>query len=226
MLLDIGDLDEAIRQLNAAVQHEPENSLTNALLSQAFTRKEAYGEGEKFGREAVRINPGHAEAHFMLAEALRGGKKCDESKKEYETYLRLSDFDSKLAGKLNYYMLGYLVGMGKKKRAAQTDIWRELQFMANFGLCDCDRMSQQFDSAIHHCQVALTQDPKDPIAHYDLAIAYSQKFNQTKSAGLLAAAKTHFETVVQLNPDMAEAEKAKKYIANIDQVFSKLNSPQ
>ena len=226
MLLDIGDLDEAIRQLNAAVQHEPENSLTNALLSQAFTRKEAYGEGEKFGREAVRINPGHAEAHFMLAEALRGGKKCDESKKEYETYLRLSDFDSKLAGKLNYYMLGYLVGMGKKKRAAQTDIWRELQFMANFGLCDCDRMSQQFDSAIHHCQVALTQDPKDPVAHYDLAIAYSQKFNQTKSAGLLAAAKTHFETVVQLNPDMAEAEKARKYIANIDQVFSKLNSPQ
>jgi tetratricopeptide (TPR) repeat protein/uncharacterized caspase-like protein len=226
MLLDIGDLDEAIRQLNAAIQHEPNNSLTNALLSQAFTRKEAYGEGEKFGREAVRINPGHAEAHFMLAEALRGGKKCDESKKEYETYLRLSDFDSKLAGKLNYYMLGYLVGMGKKKRAAQTDIWRELQFMANFGLCDCDRMSQQFDSAIRHCQVALTQDPKDPVAHYDLAIAYSQKFNQTKSAGLLAAAKTHFETVVQLNPDMAEAEKAKKYIANIDQVFAKLGSVQ
>ena len=154
MLLDIGDLDEAIRQLNASVQHEPENSLTNALLSQAFTRKEAYDQGEKFGREAVRINPGHAEAHFMLAEALRGDKKCDESKKEYETYLRLSDFDSKLAGKLNYYMLGYLVGMGKKEALRPKPIsGARLQFMANFGLCDCDRMSQQFDSAIRHCQV-------------------------------------------------------------------------
>ncbi len=224
MLLDIGDVDEAIRQLNAAIVHEPDNSLTNTLLSQAFTRKEAYSEAEKFAREAIRINPGHAEAHFMLAEALRGDKKCGESKKEYESYLRLSDFDSKLAGKLNYYMLGYLVGMGKKKRAAQTDIWRELQFMANFGMCDCDRMSQQFDSAIRYCQLALTQDPKDPIAHYDLGIAFSQKFNQSKSAGLLAAAKTHFETVVQLNPDTAEADKAKKYIANIDRVLFALNS--
>jgi len=30
----------------------------------------------------------------------------------------LSDFNSKLAGKLNYYALGYLIGFGKKKRAA------------------------------------------------------------------------------------------------------------
>ena len=46
-----------------------------------------------------------------------------------------------------------------------------------------------------------------------------------KSPGLLAAAKTHFETVVQLNPDTAvEAEKAKKYIANIDLVLAKMNS--
>jgi uncharacterized caspase-like protein/tetratricopeptide (TPR) repeat protein len=224
MLLDIGDLDEAIRQLNAAVLLAPDNSLTNALLSQAFTRKGAYSEGEKFGREAIRINPGHAEAHFMLAEALRGGKKCGESKREYEAYLRLSDFDSKLAGKLNYYMLGYLAGMGKKKRAAQTDIWRELQFLANFGLCDCERMSKQFDSAIHYCEVALSQDPKDPIAHYDLAVTFAEKFNESKSAGLLSAARAHFETVVQLNPDTAEAEKSRTYIANIDRVLVALGA--
>jgi tetratricopeptide (TPR) repeat protein/uncharacterized caspase-like protein len=219
MLLDIGDLDEAIRQLDAALRLQPANSLTNALLSQAFTRKGAYGEAEKFARDAVRINPGHAEAHFMLAEALRGGKKCDESKKEYQAYLRLSDFDSKLGGKLNYYMLGYLAGFGKKKRAAQTDIWRELQFLASFGLCDCERMSKNFDSAIRYCQAALRQDPKDPTAHYDLALTFTERFNQTKSAGWLAAAKTHFETVIQLNPDTVEAEKSKKYVANIDRVL-------
>ena len=36
---------------------------------------------------------------------------------EYAEYLRLSDFDSKLAGRLNYYVVGFLVGLGKKKRA-------------------------------------------------------------------------------------------------------------
>jgi uncharacterized caspase-like protein/tetratricopeptide (TPR) repeat protein len=224
MLLDIGDLDEAIRQLNAAELRDPANSMTNRLLSQAFTRKEAYGEGEKYGREAIRINPNDAEAHFMLAEALHGGKKCEESEKEYQAYLRLSDFDSKLAGKINYYMLGYLVGMGKKKRAAQTDIWREMQFLANFGLCDCERMSKRFDSAIRYCQLALNQDQKDPIAHYDLALSFAEKFNESKGAGWLTAAKSHFETVIQLNPETSEAEKSKKYIANIDRVLVALSA--
>ena len=224
MLLDVGDLDEAIRQLNAAAVHEPNNSLTQALLAQAFTRKQAYGEGEKFGREAVRINPGHAEAHFMLAEALHGAKKCAESKQEYLAYLKLSDFDSKLAGKLNYYLMGYLVGMGKKKRAAQTDIWRELQFLANFGICDCERLSKNFDSAIRYCQVAISQDSKDIFAQYALGVTLAEKFNQSKSAGFLAAAKTHFDAVVQLNPDTAEASNSRKYLANINRVLVALST--
>lgn len=224
MLLDVGDLDEAIRNLNAAVQRDPSNSLTNTLLSQAFTRKGAWSEGERYGREAVRLNAGHAEAHFMLAEALRREKKCDESKREYQAYLKLSDFDSKLAGQLNYYMLGYLIGMGKKKRAAQTDIWRELQFMANFGMCDCERMAKNADAAIRYCQKALTQDPQDLFAHYDLGLTYMGKFNQDNSSGLLDAAKQHFERVVQINPDAAEAGNAKTYIGKIDVLLQAMNT--
>jgi len=219
MLLDLGDLDESIRQLNASVVKEPGNSLTNSLLAQAFIRKGALAEGERFARESIRLNAGHAEAHFWLAEGLRFSKQCAESRKEYAEYLRLSDFDSKLAGKLNYYVLGYLAGIGKKKRAAQTDIWRELQFMAHFGLCDCARMSKEYDVAIRSCQQALSLDHSDLFAHYALGVTYAEKFNSQKSAGLLAAAKTHFETVVRLNPEAQEAEKAKKYVANINQVL-------
>lgn len=219
MLLDLGDLDESIRQLNASVVKEPGSSLTNSLLAQAFIRKGALPEGERFARESIRLNAGHAEAHFWLAEGLRFGKQCPESRREYAEYLRLSDFDSKLAGKLNYYVLGYLAGIGKKKRAAQTDIWRELQFMAHFGLCDCARMSKDYDGAIRSCQQALSLDNGDLFAHYALGVTYAEKFNGQKSAGLLAAAKSHFETVVQLNPEAQEAEKAKKYVANINQVL-------
>ncbi len=219
MLLDLGDLDESIRQLNASVQKEPGNSLTNSLLAQAFIRKGALPEGERFARESIKLNPGHAEAHFWLAEGLRFGKQCPEARREYNEYLRLSDFDSKLAGKLNYYVLGYLAGIGKKKRAAQTDIWRELQFMAHFGLCDCARMSKEYDVAIRSCQQALSLDHADLYAHYALGVTYAEKFNAQKSAGLLAAAKTHFETVVKLNPEAQEADKARKYVANINQVL-------
>jgi uncharacterized caspase-like protein/tetratricopeptide (TPR) repeat protein len=219
MLLDLGDLDESIRQLNASVVKEPGNSLTHSLLAQAFIRKGALSEGERFARESIKLNAGHAEAHFWLAEGLRFGKQCGESRREYSEYLRLSDFDSKLAGKLNYYVLGYLAGIGKKKRAAQTDIWRELQFMAHFGLCDCARMSKEYDVAIRSCQQALSLDNADLFAHYALGVTYAEKFNAQKSAGLLAAAKTHFEAVVKLNPEAVEAEKAKKYVTNINQVL-------
>ena len=223
MLLDLGDLDESIRQLNASVVKEPGNSLTHSLLAQAFIRKGALSEGERFARESIRLNAGHAEAHFWLAEGLRFDKKCPESRREYAEYLRLSDFDSKLAGKLNYYVLGYLAGIGKKKRAAQTDIWRELQFMAHFGLCDCARMSKEYDVAIRSCQQALSLDNSDLFAHYALGVTYSEKFNAQRSAGLLAAAKGHFETVVKLNPEAQEAEKAKMYVMNINRVLLSLN---
>ena len=212
-------MDESIRQLNASVVKEPGSSLTNSLLAQAFIRKGALPEGERFARESIRLNAGHAEAHFWLAEGLRFSKQCPESRREYGEYLRLSDFDSKLAGKLNYYVLGYLAGIGKKKRAAQTDIWRELRFMAHFGLCDCARMSKEYDVAIRSCQQALSLDNGDLFAHYALGVTYAEKFNAQKSAGLLAAAKTHFETVVRLNPEAQEADKAKKYVANINQVL-------
>ena len=126
-LLDVGDLDGAVRQLDASLRHDPKSSLANSLMAQALTRKGALAEGERFAREAIRLNPGHAEAHFWLAEGLHLEKRCPEAEQQFNEYLRLSDFDSKLAGKINYYVLGYLVGMGRKKRAAQTDIWRELR---------------------------------------------------------------------------------------------------
>ena len=234
MLLDLGDVDGSIRQLNASVVKEPGSSLTNSLLAQAFLRKGVFAEGEirkgalaeaqRFSRESIRLNAGHAEAHFYLAEGLRFSNQCPESRREYSEYLRLSDFDSKLAGKLHYYALGYLIGIGKKKRAAQTDIWRELRSMAHFGLCDCARMSKEYDAAIRSCQHALSFDNSDLFAHYTLGITYAEKFNIQNSVGFLAAAKTHFETVVRLNPGTEQAGNANGYVAKINQALVALPS--
>src|SRR5262249_26089608 len=127
MLLDRGDMDEAIRQLNAAVQKEKENSTAWYLLTGAVAGNDAFGQSVVAGREAVKLDPQRAEPHFWLAESLRMLKQWKEAETEYNTYLKLSDFDSKLAGKLNYYVLGSLIGFGKKKRAAQTDIWKDLR---------------------------------------------------------------------------------------------------
>jgi tetratricopeptide (TPR) repeat protein len=222
MLMDRGDLDEAVRQLNTAVQREKDNGTAWYLLAVALARKEAYDQSVQAAREAIRIEPNRAEAHFWLAESLRILKNWKESESEYNRYLELSDFDSKLAGKLNYYILGSLIGFGKKKRAAQTDVWREMRSEANFGLCDSISHQKRLDEAISHCQQALAYDPTDPFAHYLLGRTFSEKFNQAHEIGLLAAARTHFDQVVALNPDTNEAANSRKYIKNIDDVLAQV----
>ncbi len=147
-------------------------------------------------------------------------KNWKDAEAEYTRYLALSDFDSKLAGKLNYYVLGSLIGFGKKKRAAQTDVWREMRSEANFGLCDSTNHQKRYDDAIGYCQEALVYDASDPFAHYLLARTFAEKYNQAGGLGLLAAARTHFDEVITLNPDTNEAAKSRKYIQNIDMVLA------
>ncbi len=216
MLLDTGATDEAIRQLNVAVTRDKDNGMSWYLLAQAYRLKESYAQSIEAAHNAIRLIPSKAEAHFWLAESLRMNAGYDESKKEYLQYLKLSDFDSKLAGQLNYYVLGYLVGFGKKKRASQQDIWRDLRSLAYFGLCDCEHKLSRFDGAIEYCGKSLGYDPKDPYVHYALGLALSKKASQNGMVELLAAARTHFTTMLEINPDLAEADFARKNIASID----------
>ena len=216
MLLDSGDLDEAIRQLNAVVQRDTRNSLAWSLLAQALCRKDIYVDSVEAARKAIKLSPNNAEVHLWHAESLRRMTKFRESIPEYQSYLRLSDFDSKLAGKLNYYALGYLIGMGKKKRANLTDVWKELRSLSYFGLCDSERRVGDYDLAIRHCQQALSYDAADPMAHYALALAYGKKGEKDGTVETYAAARQHFRDMLAINPDLEEATIAKKNVAAID----------
>ena len=222
-LLDAGDLDEAVRQLNVVTLRQPDNGMGWYLLSQAFARKGDYKDGKDAAEQATAKTPKNAEAHFWLAECMRQLNMPDDAEREYNQYLALSNFDSGFGGKLNYYLAGYLFGAGTKTRAAQTDIWRELRGQANLGICDCEWMQKQYDSAIQSCQQALTYIPKDLFANYRLGLVYTLKFNQQNSLGLLAAAKEHFEAVVTANPDTDEAGRSRKYIQMIDNALAKSN---
>ncbi|MCC7175516.1 MAG: caspase family protein [Bryobacterales bacterium] len=216
MLLDIGDADEAIRQLTVVVRRDSKHAMAYYLLAQAFRMKEQYAQSVEAARTAIRLNPANPEPHFWLAESLRLGGNYDEAAAEYGEYLRLSDFDSKLAGKLNYYVLGFLAGFGKKKRAAQQDIWKDLRSLAYFGICDCRRKQSDWDAAIFNCQKALTYDPEDPYVHYALGLAYARKAQASGSVESLPAARQHFAAMLRINSDMSEAEYARKNLASID----------
>ncbi len=222
VLLDGGNLDEAVRQLDVVTRREPDRGWAWYLLSQAYARKDDFVQGRTAAENAIRLTPKNAEAHFWLAECLRMLKMPADAGREYNQYLALSNFDTGTAGQLNYYILGSLFGMGKKSRATQADIWKELHGDANFGLCNCERMQKQFEPAIAHCQKALTFRPNDVAVNYRLGELFSEEFNQQQQLGLLAAAKLHFAAAIAANPDTIEAGRAKKYVKNIDDELAKV----
>jgi tetratricopeptide (TPR) repeat protein len=216
MLLDIGNTDEAIRQFTTVLNHEPDNAFALTNLSECYRMKGLYPDSIEAAQKAIKRAPQYAEPHLWLAESLRLSGKFDASKTEYNNYLQLSNFQSGVGGQLNYFVMGYLVGMGKRKRAAQQDIWKDMHSTAYFGLCDCERKLGSLNKAIINCQKALTFDPSDAYTHYALALSFAKQGSQIGSYEMLAAALMHFESMLKINPDLQEAGFAKQNIMTIE----------
>jgi tetratricopeptide (TPR) repeat protein len=227
-LLDQGGLDEAVRQLNAAIEKKTNDGTALYLLSQAYAREGDFAAGKKAALRATSVAPGNGEGHFWLAECERHLNEAAEAEAEYRQYLKLTNFNSGALGNANYYVVGFLLGMGKKHHAAEQDIWKEQQGQANLGICDCEWMQKRYDAAIPFCEKALALMPSDLWANYRLGVIYIEQANAHAQAvntaspasggvtDLLKAARTRFTNVVTVNPDTDEAGRARQYIARID----------
>jgi tetratricopeptide (TPR) repeat protein len=200
MLLDTGSVDEAIRQIDIVLTRQPDHAVAWTMLAQADRFKELYPQAIEAARKAIQLSPKNGEPHLWLADSLRLSNKMADAIPEYVQYLKLSDFDSKLAGQLNYYVLGSLFGIGRKKRAAERDIWKDLRSLAYFGICECHRLQADYDQAIGYCQKTLSYDARDPYAHYALGLSYMHKYNQDQSIALLYPARSHLQEVIDHQP--------------------------
>jgi tetratricopeptide (TPR) repeat protein len=232
MLLDLSDLNEAARQLNDVRRTAPDRASIYHLLAQVLLRQKAYEQAIAASRTSVKLDPDHPEAHFWLAESLRrsgelfvsnpslGRPRWEEARLAYVRYLKLSDFESTLAGKLHYNVLGYLFGMGKKQRPEQADIWRDFRSIAYAGLGDCERLLGRYDVAIPLFQRSLHYDRDDALVHYALGLTYAQKADVAQSLEMLPPAEQHFRRVIEVNPHLDEAKEAGQYIARIRAVLA------
>jgi tetratricopeptide (TPR) repeat protein len=220
MLLDIGSVDEALRQINTVLVRDAKNVEALTMQAQAYRLKELYPQSIASATKAVALSPKASEPHLWMGDSLRLSGKLPEARTEYDQYLKLSDFDSHLGGQLNYFVLGSLFGVGKKHHAATHDIWSELRSLAWFGICDCERRQSQFDQAIASCQKSLSYYPNDPFAHYALGLSYMYKAKATDSVAELGPAVKHFQEMLAINPDMDEAKYARQNITNIQKLIA------
>ena len=221
MLLDNADTDGSIREFDAVLRRKPNDAVTLTNQAQAYRMKGLYKESIESGQRAVGLAAEYAEPHLWIAESMRLSNQFDASRVEYAKYLQLSNFQSKIGGQLNYYLVGSLIGLGKKKRAAQQDIWRDLRSIAWFGMCECDEKLKNFTRAIPACQKSLTYDPSDAYTHYVLAMSYLREGAQVGNLPMLAAAAQHFQTMLQLNPNLEEASYARTNLTSIEKALAK-----
>jgi tetratricopeptide (TPR) repeat protein len=219
-LLDRLDTDEAIRQLNTVTQREPNNDVALRTLAQADRIKGLYDRAIEAAQKAIQLAPTVGEPHLWLGDSLRLSNREAESEAEYLTYLKLTNFDPKLSGQLNYYVIGSLIGFGRRKRAAEQDIWRDLRSLAYFGLCDSEKRLKHYDTAIKFCQRSLSYSPQDPFAHYAIGLTYMYRAQANQSVADLDLARDHLRQMIVINPDMDEAKNATANIANIQQAIA------
>jgi len=217
MLLDRGDTDSAIRELTFVERQDPKSATALYLAAQAYLMKESYPAAIESARRSMALAPNNPEPHLFLAEGLKLSSQCPAAIAEYHSYLRLSDFDSGVAAKLNYYLGGYLHGRGKKSRASQTDIWKELRSIAWAGLGDCERVENRPERAIEAYKRALSYG-NDARVHFAAGCAYTAEAERDGNCEPLTAAYLHFKQSVKLNPDLAESLLAAKYMAKIDSI--------
>ena len=69
----------------------------------------------------MRLAPKVAEPHLWMADSLRLTGNYADARSEYNECLTLSDFDSKLAGQLNYNVLDFLAGFCNKETRRATE---------------------------------------------------------------------------------------------------------
>jgi tetratricopeptide (TPR) repeat protein len=126
------------------------------LLAQCYRMKDAYPQAVEAGRKAIQINPSNGEAHFWLAEGLRMSGDYAGAVTQYTEYLRLSDYDSKLAGQLNYYVLGYLEEHG----IGSVAVARHHNLVARLGFFECSDQHHEGVGAacVAHCGEHLLLD--------------------------------------------------------------------
>ena len=222
-LLDSGDMDEAIRQLNVVTQRDPKSGMAFYLLSQAFARKGDFDDAIQAARQAIQLPPQRGGP--LLARRIAAPEKpVSRSRSPVQRVPCAFQLRQRYGWQDQLLPRRIPARRRRKKRAAQTDIWKELRGQANTGLCDCEWLQKKYDTAIHYCQTALTFTPNDLFTNYRLGILYAEQYNKSGSVSLLAAARKHFENVVEQNPDANEADRSRKYIRNIDAVLSQQSS--
>jgi tetratricopeptide (TPR) repeat protein len=182
LLVERGQIDEAIGHLEKVVAIEPSNSEAHNNLGAALARRGQLDEAMRHYQRALELKPGFADAHNNLGAALVRRGQLDEAMRHYQRALELrpdyaeahNNWGAALArrGRLDEAMRHYQRALEIKPDYAEAH--------NNLGAALAAR--GRIDEAIGHYQQALQINPSYAQAHYNLGLALAARGRTDEAA--------------------------------------------
>ena len=167
--------DEAIEQLQAALNQRPDIAKLHYHLGRAFEGRRQWDQAIREYQEATKLNPYYIEAYNNLGMALGRKGLPDEAIHQFQRALQLApDFND-----LHYNLGNALARTGRLAEAAEQ--FREVLKLKPDDAAACNNLGivlfrgKQVDEAIRQFQEALKLRPDYPEAQQNLAAALRQK---------------------------------------------------
>jgi tetratricopeptide (TPR) repeat protein len=192
--------DQAIAEINKAIRLKSDDPGMHELWGIVLC--DAKGEYDKAileFKEAIRLDPRHAQTHFNLGQANRKKGQIDDAIRAYREAVRLKpdygEAHNRLAVALkdNRQFDEAIAEFGEAIRRDPKNADPHI----NLGAYWCD-VKQDYDRAIAEFSEANRLKPKEPITHFNLGIAFRKK-------GLLDQAISEFAEATRLKPNYGQA---------------------
>jgi membrane associated rhomboid family serine protease/cytochrome c-type biogenesis protein CcmH/NrfG len=203
LALERGRADEAIRTLQGAVRHDPDNTDALYLLAQAYMRKNDYAHAQEALERVVKLDPRNITAHFILGLNYAGQKQYEDARRVFANLTQQQPNNSNawelLAASLDGLnreeeaINAYQKAISLNPKDAET--YREL------GLAQAK--INRLQDAVSSLQNAARLDPNSGEIQKDLADVYTVMGNTSAAA----AAKRRAEELERLDSKKSTAKQ-------------------
>jgi tetratricopeptide (TPR) repeat protein len=194
-------LPEAEQQFKHAIEVAPADPATREALVRLYMAEGKKGEAEALLQQAKNDLSDNSEGYRMLGDFYFASGDMDKATAEYSSLYK--DHPKDLRVKKNYVQLLIL-----KDRLDEATRLNDEMLKANSHDVDALIYRGQIQlrrndgaGAVESLQQALTNDPSNAVAHYQLGVAFDMQRNEGR-------AESEWREAVRLHPDLTDAHRA------------------
>lgn len=203
LLLEQGRAAEAIKQLNLALQQEPENDEALALYCRCQYQQHNFEAGLKTIASAIALDPENDYYFYLQGYGLYRNDHNSLAKKSFEQSLEINPEFAEVYG-----LMAYIFNEEKDFENALKYADEGLSIDPENIVCLNARSvalnkTKQTDKAIQTMETALAQDPENEFTHSTVGWNYLEKGNHKKAAA-------HFREALRIDPNHDNAKTGLK----------------